>query len=46
MSELVELPGKRDQLWPTAVIGFGLGLSAVWTILLAYGLFVLVRYAI
>jgi hypothetical protein len=26
------------QIWPTAVIGFGLGLTAVWICFLGYGL--------
>ena len=46
MSELADPPGKRDPIWPTAVIGFGLGLTAVWTILLVYGLVMLVQHAI
>jgi len=35
----------RD-LWPEAVVGLGLGLSAVWTILLVYGLIRLIELAI
>jgi len=35
----------RD-MWPRAVVALGLGLSAAWTILLAYGFVKLIELAI
>jgi hypothetical protein len=37
---------RREPLWPEAVVAVGLGLSAVWTILLGYGLVRLVELVI
>ena len=34
------------QIWPSAVVGFGLGITAVWAILLGLGLVKLVMLAI
>jgi hypothetical protein len=34
------------KIWPPAVIGFGLGLSAGWVYFLAYGLVKILRLAI
>ena len=44
MSDLVT--SKRDRIWPTAVIAFGLGLTAAWVGLLSYGLVKLIELAI
>jgi hypothetical protein len=32
-------------MWPAAVVGFGLGLTAAWMGVLAYGLFKLIELA-
>jgi len=46
-SNLDAAPRKaREQLWPTAVIVFGVSLTAAWTILLGYGLIKLIQLAI
>jgi hypothetical protein len=39
-------PERRDPFWPAAIITFGIGLTAAWVILLAYGLIKLVEHAI
>jgi len=42
----VQSHARRKAVWPTAVIVFGVSLTAAWTILLAYGLMRLIKYAI
>jgi hypothetical protein len=39
-------PAGRREIWPAAVITFGLSLTAAWVILLGYGLVRLVELAI
>ena len=46
MSELEAKPAVRHAIWPAVVIGFGLGLSAVWIGLLGYGLVMLIKHAV
>jgi len=58
MSEVTREPGtfapvpKRErkspahQIWPTAAIGFGLGLTAMWVCFLGYGLVKIVELMI
>jgi hypothetical protein len=47
MSDLVAgVTTKHDPIWPTAVIVFGIGLTAAWVGLLGYGLVKLIELAI
>ena len=54
MSELVSgspdkvsgVPTNRRAIWPTAVIAFGLGLTAAWVILIIYAMVKLIELAI
>ena len=39
-------PGSFHDIWPQAVISFGLGLTAAWIILLSYRVVELVKLAI
>jgi hypothetical protein len=34
------------RIWPVAVIGFGLGLTAAWVCLLGYGFFKIIEMAV
>ena len=47
MADLASKPSPRGRLtWPQAVIGLGLGLTVVWTCVLAYGVIRLIDYVI
>jgi hypothetical protein len=47
MSDLVAgVTTKRDPIWPTAVIAFGISLTAAWVGLLGFGLVKLIELAI
>ena len=47
MSDLVAgVTTKRDPIWPTAIIAFGISLTAAWVGLLGYGLVKLIEFAI
>jgi hypothetical protein len=43
---LLQMQPARRAVWPLAVLGFGLGLTAGWMMLLGYGLFRLIDYAL
>lgn len=47
MSDLVAgVTSKRDPIWPTVVIAFGLSLTAAWVVLIIFALVKLIELAI
>lgn len=43
---VLQSPPRQEAVWPAAAIVVGLSLSLSWVLLLGYGLFRLVEYAI
>jgi len=43
---VLQSPPRQNSVWPAAAIAVGLGLSLSWVLLLGYGLFRLVAYAV
>jgi hypothetical protein len=46
MSELRATPANRILDWQEAIIAFGISITGAWVILLGYGLYALMQYAI
>jgi hypothetical protein len=46
MTELQSERAANDPMWPTALVVFGIGLTAAWIGLLGYGLATLIERAI
>ena len=46
MAELQVEKSVRHSIWPTAVIAFGLGLTAAWVVLIIFALVKLIELAI